>query len=113
MDLDLTFAAGKLNGDGSDDVGHFTIHGQYDTQVLECWWMKTYSKRHDVFYRGYREGKGIWGTWEISPHHHGGFFIWPRRAGDGDAETAAAENGKIVEAVAPVGQLDPFASNLR
>jgi len=53
-----------------------------------------------VFYRGFREGKGIWGTWEITPFDHGGFHIWPKRAGAGETEAAAAENAKPVEAVA-------------
>jgi hypothetical protein len=53
-----------------------------------------------VFYRGFREGKGIWGTWEIKIWLHGGFHIWPRQAGEGEAraETTAAE--EPVDAIA-------------
>ena len=91
MDLDLTFASGRMSGNGNDDVGRFTVRGQYDVQSLECWWTKTYVGAHDVFYRGFREGKGIWGTWEIAVHDHGGFLIWPRHAGEGEAEAASAE----------------------
>ena len=90
MDLGLTFAAGKMTGNGNDDVGRFTIHGQYNAKSLECSWTKTYVGAHDVFYRGFREGKGIWGTWEIPQQSHGGFQIWPRgtREGEGHAESA-------------------------
>jgi len=102
MDLDLTFADGRMNGDGNDDVGRFRINGQYDARTLECSWTKTYPGAHSVFYRGFREGKGIWGTWEISVQHHGGFNIWPRRLGAGDTEFAAAEIKKPVEVAAPV-----------
>jgi hypothetical protein len=101
MDLDLTFAAGRLSGDGNDDVGRFMIHGQYDANTLECSWTKTYVGRHDVAYRGFREGKGIWGTWEITVLNRGGFHIWPKRAGEGDTETATAEKEPSAEAVVP------------
>ena len=89
MDLELTFASGKLSGDGNDDVGRFMLHGQYDAKSLECSWTKTYVGQHDVFYRGFREGKGIWGTWEISLFARGGFHIWPKHTGDGEAATEA------------------------
>jgi hypothetical protein len=97
MDLELTFAAGKMSGDGNDDVGRFLVKGQYDLHSLECWWTKSYVGAHDVFYRGFREGKGIWGTWEISVHARGGFHIWPKRAGEGEAETVSAEKEDPVE----------------
>jgi len=100
MDLDLTFAAGRMSGDGNDDVGRFMIRGQYDVRSLECWWTKAYVGAHDVFYRGFREGKGIWGTWEITLHDHGGFHIWPKRAGEGEAETASAAKGQPEQSVA-------------
>lgn len=101
MDLELTFAAGRLSGDGNDDVGRFTIRGQYDAKSLECSWKKTYLGAHDVFYRGFGEGKGIWGTWEITPRFHGGFHIWPKRAGAGDTETIALEKEQPAETVVP------------
>ena len=37
---------------------------------------QTYPGRHSVSYRGFREGKGIWGTWELGAYR-GGFHIWP------------------------------------
>jgi hypothetical protein len=91
MDLDLTFAGGKLSGDGNDDVGRFMIHGDYDEKSLECSWTKTYVGQHDVSYRGFREGKGIWGTWEISPFARGGFHIWPKRSGEGEEKAESNE----------------------
>ena len=102
MDLDLTFVGGSLSGGGNDDVGRFSIRGQYDSQTLECWWTKTYLGAHEVFYRGFREGKGIWGTWEIALHDHGGFHIWPKLAGENEAETASEGKVQPVETAAEV-----------
>jgi hypothetical protein len=92
MELQVNFANGSLRGDGMDDVGRFLIKGRYDAATLECYWTKSYMGRHDVFYRGFREGKGIWGTWKITERFHGGFHIWPKRLGEGDTEAAAEEH---------------------
>jgi len=91
MDLQLTFANGLLHGDGNDDVGPFLIKGKYDPATCECYWTKSYLGAHDVCYRGFREGKGIWGTWEISLFAHGGFHIWPKLASEGATETLSQE----------------------
>ena len=77
MDLTLAFAEGRITGDGTDAVGMFIIDGSYDAVGGECDWRKSYIGAHDVFYRGFREGKGIWGTWEIHREWRGGFQIWP------------------------------------
>ncbi|MBI5368679.1 MAG: hypothetical protein HZA54_16710 [Planctomycetes bacterium] len=92
MDLSLRFAAGRLSGDGTDPVGFFVLSGRYDRATLDVRWTKTYPGRHQVYYRGFREGRGIWGTWEIAPDTKGGFMIWPKGSGGGagDAEEAAA-----------------------
>ncbi|MBI2946792.1 MAG: hypothetical protein HYY23_04040 [Verrucomicrobia bacterium] len=100
MNLHLAFAGGRMTGDGNDDVGRFLIQGRYDTAALECHWTKTYPGSHDVFYRGFREGKGIWGTWEIHADCHGGFHIWPRSAGEGEEHQETNTEQKPVEAVA-------------
>lgn len=36
--------------------------------------------RHAVDYKGYREGKGIWGNWTLA-NGKGGFHIWPLSEG--------------------------------
>lgn len=100
MDLTLTFANGQLDGDGRDDIGIFFVKGRYDAGSGECHWTKTYVGAHDVFYRGFREGKGIWGTWEIGLWSHGGFHIWPRGEGSGEAEVEKEEVEAPVNAIA-------------
>lgn len=90
MDLHLSFTNGKISGEGNDNVGAFIIRGQYHAESAECHWTKTYQGAHDVFYRGFREGKGIWGTWEIRQDSRGGFHIWPKDAADGESTNTTA-----------------------
>ena len=47
----------------------------------------------------YREGKGIWGTWEIGIFANGGFHIWPRGEQETDTDAASAETAAPVEAI--------------
>ena len=85
MELSLTFHQGTMTGEGRDWVGQFIFRGHYTVEDGKCWWTKRYIGRHDVFYQGYNEGKGIWGTWEIPGGHgryRGGFHIWPVGMGD-------------------------------
>jgi hypothetical protein len=83
MELLLTFRQGSMSGEGRDWVGKFVIKGRYSTDDGKCHFNKHYQGKHDVFYQGYNEGKGIWGTWEIPPSQNmgmlfrGGFHIWP------------------------------------
>ena len=82
MELRLTFRGGAISGEGRDWGGEFVVRGRYDTADGRCHWSKRYLGEHDVFYRAFNEGKGIWGTWEIAatraePGQHGGFHIWP------------------------------------
>ncbi len=100
MDMTLTFANARMDGDGRDDVGIFLIKGRYDGASGECHWTKTYVGAHDVFYHGFREGKGIWGTWEIRTWSRGGFHIWPRAEGAGEAEVEHQEAETPVDAIA-------------
>ena len=72
MDLVLTFCNHTISGDGSDDIGRFFLAGRFDDTNGECYWTKTYIGGHEVYYRGFREGKGIWGLWEL-PNESGGF----------------------------------------
>ena len=97
MDLHLTFASGQMSGAGNDDIGAFVVTGRYSAESLECHWTKAYLGAHEVYYEGYREGKGIWGRWEINALHHGGFHIWPLRQ-EADAATTEAERSQPVEA---------------
>ena len=99
MELNLNFANGALNGDGKDDVGLFFIRGRYDAGKGECHWTKTYVGRHEVFYHGFREGKGLWGRWEIGILAHGGFHIWPRGAGESEALRESASKTEVADAV--------------
>jgi hypothetical protein len=87
MELDLTFRQGVMTGEGRDLIGTFLIRGRYQLQDGQCWWTKKYIGKHDVSYRGYNEGKGIWGLWEIPPHWRGGFYIWPKSMGDPTRQT--------------------------
>jgi len=80
MDLSLHFHNGRIDGEGADGLDTFVITGVYDSRTMECSWTKTYPTRPEVAYRGYREGKGIWGLWTLS-NARGGFHIWPLTEG--------------------------------
>ncbi len=117
MDLDLDFRDDRISGQGLDDVGRFTILGHYDTAASECDWLKTYPGSHSVYYRGYREGKGIWGRWDIGIHAHGGFHIWPRASEEEGAtsnrsarpEPAMSETLSDTPQIVPAGLEGPPA----
>ncbi|MCI0376861.1 MAG: hypothetical protein L0215_04595 [Gemmataceae bacterium] len=108
MELTLTFRSGGLAGDGRDRVGKFVIHGKYEVAAGKCWFHKRYIGLHDVFYQGFAENKGIWGTWELTPKEvygdiRGGFYIWPEGLGDPTAPELSEEaevpvEGELVEA---------------
>jgi hypothetical protein len=112
MDLHLTFTNGNLSGDGNDDLGRFLIKGRYDAANRECHWTKSYIGAHDVFYRGFREGKGIWGTWEINLYGHGGFHIWPRRAGDAETQSESVSQTEPVDAIAAEVVAEPAGTSV-
>lgn len=82
MELHLDFAQGVMTGEGQDKIGEFLIRGKYSIDNGKCHWTKKYIGKHDVFYQGFNEGKGIWGVWEIPPTWRGGFYIWPMAMGD-------------------------------
>jgi hypothetical protein len=78
MFLTLSFANGVVDGAGTDDLGLFIIEGSYDAQNLELNWKKSYPGQKDASYRGFREGRGIWGVWSVDAGTAGGgFMIWP------------------------------------
>lgn len=99
MSLALTFAHGHIRGIGDDPVGVFTIRGRYDPAGGECTWTKDYPGQHSVWYRGFYEGRSIWGTWEIQNDWRGGFRIWP----EGEGEALGAEAAEGVDVEEPVG----------
>lgn len=106
MELRLTFRSGEMTGEGRDWVGDFVVRGRYAIEDGKCYWTKRYVGKHDVFYKGYNEGKGIWGTWEIPPSQgdsgwHGGFHIWPEGMGDPTRPALAAEADLPVEVEQP------------
>jgi hypothetical protein len=104
MELQLKFCTGALSGEGRDRVGPFTFRGHYDTQDGKCTWIKQYIGQHSINYKGYNEGKGIWGVWEMAPEnapaaHHGGFHIWPKGMHDPTQPTLGEETEAPLEAV--------------
>ena len=85
MELSLDFSAGRMTGSGRDLVGEFTISGTYELTNGKCQFEKHYLKAHAITYKGYNEGKGIWGTWEMRLQGivaTGGFHIWPEGMAD-------------------------------
>ena len=103
MELRLNFHAGAIAGEGRDVVGPFLIRGRYDLTDGRCHWQKRYIAKHDVFYKGFNEGKGIWGTWEIPTtvdptFQTGGFHIWPEGMPD-PTEPALSEQADLPIAV--------------
>ncbi len=105
MELKLTFADGGMGGEGADDVGIFNIRGRYDAASGDCHWTKAYVGAHEVTYHGFREGRGILGTWEIQPSYHGGFHIWPLSEGATAEESESAEETELAE-VLVTGKVD-------
>jgi hypothetical protein len=81
MDLILQFRDGTISGEGSDGLGLFGIDGRYNPNDGDCSWVKTYFGSHSVEYSGFREKKGICGTWTIRGTK-GGFHIWPIGEGE-------------------------------
>ena len=104
MDLVLEFKNGRMTGHGSDGIGPFIISGIYHADNGECSWAKQYVGRHTVDYKGYRETKGIWGTWSIT-HSKGGFHIWPLGEGGCLAGTEAEQTEPAKQAQPAIHQI--------
>lgn len=91
MELDITFANGRLFGDGRDCVGDFVLSGHYNGETGKCSILKAYLGQHDVEYDGKAAGDGIRGVWRIrDPEtkrfaYAGPFHIWPSSFEDGVA----------------------------
>jgi hypothetical protein len=106
MELRLTFQSGTLVGAGRDIVGPFVLQGEYSLADGRCRWKKSYTGKHDVFYSGFNEGKGIWGGWEIPAgpvallRLHGGFHIWPEGMSDpSDPTLSEAADAPVEEGI--------------
>jgi hypothetical protein len=115
MELILTFAQGHMTGEGRDFVGAFHVRGQYELVSGECHFTKRYVGKHDVFYHGYNEGKGIWGVWEMTwsealANQRGGFHIWPEGMGDPTRLHLTEEAALPVEVPEPVQNEEPVAA---
>ena len=99
MDIRFTFSSGRISADGCDDIGEFVLAGSYDEASRECTWLKHYIGMHDVAYVGFREGKGIWGTWTVEGAT-GGFHVWPLNSdGRGEVTESLAENEVAVQSL--------------
>ena len=92
MDLSLTFADGKIRGDGNDMIGAFTMQGRYDVKSGKVTINKYYVGQHHVLYEGWAEpGKGIWGVWSIPNVGKDGFHLWPKGMRDPSQQGLKAE----------------------
>ncbi|MEI8195672.1 MAG: hypothetical protein WCI73_07170 [Phycisphaerae bacterium] len=92
MELVLSFADGKITGDGTDCVGHFLMRGHYDVQTAKVVIHKSYVGQHDVLYEGWAElDKGVWGLWTIPTLGKDGFHIWPKGMKDPTQHELEAE----------------------
>ena len=76
MHLYLSFADGKMKGEGTDYVGPWLANGDYDLAAGTCSWIKQYLGQHEVIYRGTIGENGIMGQWKIE-FLTGEFHIWP------------------------------------
>ena len=87
MELDLTFARGRIFGDGRDSVGDFVFSGSYCALAGTCALLKSYLGQHDVDYDGIAAADGIRGTWSLRDRETkkvvdtGSFHIWPVQHG--------------------------------
>jgi hypothetical protein len=120
MELRLTFRQGLLTGQGRDWVGLFAVQGHYAVADGRCTFTKSYVGKHNVYYKGFNEGKGIWGVWEINDKGYlpmrGGFHIWPEGMPDPSQPTLSehADLPRTVEEkvqstepqMVPVGAVD-------
>jgi hypothetical protein len=79
-DVTLTFADGRVNGQGEDRVGEFVFRGRYSLDDGKVTLFKRYLGAHEVIYHGCNDGESLWlwGTWEMLPYDKGGFHLWPK-----------------------------------
>jgi hypothetical protein len=97
MTFFLSFNNGKVDGQGSDNVGAFIWQGIYDTVEGTCNMVKQYIGAHQVIYSGHADENGIWGNWTIVSYGRGGFHIWPIKRGESAKEEALAEKKTLAK----------------
>ena len=103
-DIALTFADGRISGQGTDSVGEFVFRGRYSLDDGKVTLFKRYVGAHEVIYQGCNEGDGmwLWGTWQIRPRDRGGFHIWPQGEKDPTGSELDEEADVPVEEVGVV-----------
>ena len=79
--MTLELADGLVRGDGVDEIGTFTLDGEYrvDEEGVRIGWVKTYDGAHSVLYVGEVDGAAIRGTWSLTGGR-GRFELRPARA---------------------------------
>ena len=81
MEILLTFAGGRMSGEGRDRVGKFTFEGSYDLSDGRCVWAKRYVGRHAVRYTGFNEGRDNWQSlWTCAIYALFALTLWRARA---------------------------------
>jgi hypothetical protein len=77
-DFRLSFRDGVIDGRGTDLIGSFVFHGEYDANTGLVRMVKQYLGRHQVLYTGGPDGEGsIAGTWSIGESWTGPFLMQP------------------------------------
>lgn len=103
QDLSLEFRDGMVRGEGLDQLGRFFIRGRCESGSEEIRWTKSYLGAHTVAYRGFFDGRSIWGLWEIPAFGRDGFRIWPEGFEEPAGLAIAAEaDEELVDATAGV-----------
>ena len=88
----LSFVSGRISGSTYERDRLVRISGTYEPEKLECLISQHYTPADLDAFRGFREGKGIWGTWKCSAMGcTGGFLIWPYREDEGAGEASLSE----------------------
>lgn len=100
MELNLRFANGRVQGEGHDEAGKFTIKGRYSAPEGLCDMVKRYAGSGiDIRWDGWHGGAGVWicGVWK-TPYDTGRFFLWPADQPDpsgGEPASRPAEASRV------------------
>jgi len=87
--MTLEFADGLVRGDGVDDIGTFTLEGEYRVEGsdVRLGWVKTYDEGHSVLYLGEISRGSIIGRWSLT-FGRGTFALAPARRLDAQEGSA-------------------------